>query len=246
MTNLKQIGRNEQEVKRFWRAHGLHALTGEAYQKRRGRAIYTHNWMAIIRACINLGELEPGKRVLEVGCGWGRILVGLKEMLPQLQVYGIDLVHELIQHAREVVPTETGSTDVQLSVGDAQILPIKTDSFDAAISARVLQYVPDPVRALGDIARVVRPGGKVVVLLPNKFNPIRWYTYPARLYGPLEIRKWFETAGLQEIDTRSICFSPTWPRQDHHSRLLIVETLQKVPIINYLGGLAVVSGRKAG
>lgn len=244
MVNLKQIQRNEQAVKHYWRTHGLHTLTGKAYQERWGREIYTPNWMAIIRACIEFGELQAGKQVLEVGCGWGRIIVGLKMMLPELRIHGIDLVYELIQHAKAVVLAETGLLDIHLTTGDAQWLPLKTACFDAVISARVLQYVPDPVRAVKELARVVKPGGKVVVFLPNRLNPIRWCRYPAKLYAPYEIRTWFKKAGLQGIDTRSICFIPPWCRFNHRSPLLFLEALQRVPVINHLGGLAAVSGRR--
>lgn len=244
MISLKQMRKDREAVREFWRTHGLPALTGEAYQRRRDRAIYTHNWMAITRSIIELGELEAGKKVVDVGCGWGRIIVGLKKTVPGLSIHGIDLVHDLVQHAKMVVPAETGSSNTQLSVGDAESLPLTAECFDAAVSARVLQYVPNPARALREFARVVVPGGKVVVLLPNKLNPVRWFTYPAKLYGPHEIRQWFEEAGLEEIEARSICFSPTWTYFGHQSRILYVEALQRVPVVKYLGGMAVVSGRR--
>lgn len=244
MTNLKQIQRDQAAVKQFWRSNGLHSLSGSAYAARRGREIYTYTWRAIIDTCVELGELAPGKAVLEVGCGWGRILVGLKQRIPELNIFGLDLVLELIQHAQDVVPAETGGQRVALSAGDAQRLPFEDASFDAIVSARVLQYVPDPAAALREFARVVRPGGKVVVLLPNKLNPARWYRYPARLYTPGEIRGWFEQAGLGEIGTRSVCFMPSGSRFADRSPLQSIEELQRVPLLKYLGGLAVVSGRR--
>lgn len=239
------IGENKDAVKEFWRTHGLHALSGSAYEERRRREMHTNNWMAIVRACVELGELDRSRRALDVGCGWGRIIVGIKIMLPNLRIDGIDLVHELVQHARDVIPAETGSLDTNLSVGDAQLLPLSPATFDAAISARVLQYVPDPAAAVKEIARVVKPGGKVVVLLPNKLNPIRRRRYWAKLYEHREMTRWLEEAGLHEIDKRSICFSPVRFRSEQHSALLLPENaLQRMPIIRYLGGLAVVSGRK--
>lgn len=244
MGDLKQVQENKQAVKQYWKTHGLHTLQGETYQERWSREIYTLNWMAIIRACIGLGELQAESQVLEVGSGWGRIIVGLKQMLPELRIHGVDIVYELVKHAKAVVPAETGLSDAQLNLGDAQSLPFKSGYFDAVISARVLQYVPDPERAVKEFARVVKPGGKVVVFLPNKLNPIRRFRYPAKLYTPYEIRTWFERAGLQRNDTRSICFTPQLYRFSHRSSLVFFEALQKVPVINHLGGLAAVSGRR--
>ena len=102
-------------------------------------------------------------RVLDVACGTGHFLRMLGAALPQeAKFYGIDLSPHYIARAREVLPREL---DVSLICDNAERLPFLDGTFDAATSLFLLHEVPADVRArvLSEMARVVRPGGLVVV-----------------------------------------------------------------------------------
>ena len=92
-------------------------------------------------------------RVLEVGCGWGDLAVRL-EREANASVAALDLSPRMVELANE--------RGVDAVVGDVQALDHPNDSFDAVVAAWMLYHVPDLDRALGEIARVLRPGGVLV------------------------------------------------------------------------------------
>lgn len=125
-----------------------------------------------------LPHLPTGGRVLDVGCGTGLLL---KRLGGKCRAVGLDLSPGMLRRARKRNP------DVPLVLGDAEHLPFKGGRFDAVFSVTVLQNLPHPHQALGEMARVVRGGGKVVVsTLRHKQGP--------------EVREWMEEAGLRVVE----------------------------------------------
>jgi phosphatidylethanolamine/phosphatidyl-N-methylethanolamine N-methyltransferase len=120
-------------------------------------------------AAINLLEIKPGDRVLEVGVGTGLNL----PLYPRgCSVTGIDISVEMLRKARERAK-ELQRTAVTLSVMDASNLEFPDDTFDHVLATYVISAVPDPVKTLLEMRRVCRPGGHVVIL--NHFkseNPV--------------------------------------------------------------------------
>ena len=107
--------------------------------------------------------LEPGMRVLELGCGTGEDSRALARIVgPEGEVVGIDASEAMISVARQ--RSEGTGLPVSFHVGDAMQLDLPTDSFDAVRCERLLIHVPDPAVVLGEMVRVTRPGGRVVVV----------------------------------------------------------------------------------
>lgn len=112
----------------------------------------------LFRAVLDAAASAPGRRLLDVGCGTGGALV-LAEG-EGWTVSGVDVAEPLLELARERL-----SPDAALLVAEADVLPFSDASFDAVIGVNAFQFAEDPVRALREAARVLVPGGRLVVSL---------------------------------------------------------------------------------
>ncbi len=106
---------------------------------------------------------QPGERVLEVGPGTGYYTLDLAGWLePGGSVEIFDIQQEMLDHTMGRA-SEAGITNVSATHGDAQRLPHDDASFDAAILITVLGEIPDQDAGLREMARVLRPGGRLIV-----------------------------------------------------------------------------------
>lgn len=110
-----------------------------------------------------------GRAVLEVGCGTGRFTLPLAAA--GLQMTGMDLARGPLRVARARLENLDSGARAHLLVGSAYDLPFPDACFDGALSINVFSHLTDPQRALGEIARVLRPGGLVLVNFPNLLSP---------------------------------------------------------------------------
>ncbi len=118
------------------------------------------------RARYALLNLRPGDQVLDVGCGLGdnaRELAAL--VAPAGKVSAIDASAAMVAQAR--VRSERLGQAIEFALGDAHELEFADASFAACWSERVLQHLADPDRAMAQMVRVTRPGGRVVVFEPD-------------------------------------------------------------------------------
>lgn len=102
-------------------------------------------------------DVRPGERALDVACGTGAATRVLAERVgPDGQVVGIDLNPLMLG-----VAASLALTNVELREGDAASLPFDDAEFDLALCQQGLQFVPEPEAAIAEMARVLRPGGRV-------------------------------------------------------------------------------------
>jgi SAM-dependent methyltransferase len=106
--------------------------------------------------------LAPDERVLEIGPGTGYYTFEIASALPQGQVDIFDIQQDMLQHVMREA-NRRGVTNVLPTHGDARKLPFADDTFDAAVLVTVLGEIPDQEQALNEVARVLRPGGRLVV-----------------------------------------------------------------------------------
>ncbi|WP_162448528.1 methyltransferase domain-containing protein [Phytoactinopolyspora mesophila] len=102
----------------------------------------------------------PGAEVLDVGSGLGDIAIALaKEVTPGGRVVGLDASAAMIEVAER--RAAGAGVEVGFRIADAMNLPEADSSFDVCRSERVLQWLPDPARAVAEMVRVLRPGGRL-------------------------------------------------------------------------------------
>ena len=139
-------------------------------------------------------DATPDARVLDVATGTGLVARALKRRYG-CRVVGLDQSEDMLSRARPLV----GSVYEDVVRGEAERLPFEDGSFDALSFTYLLRYVDDPAATMRELARVVRPGGRVAML--EFFVPPRPVLYPAWwLYtrlglpalGRLVSRDWFE------------------------------------------------------
>jgi len=106
-------------------------------------------------AALDAARVTAGTRVLDAGCGAG--LLGVLASLRGAEVTAIDAAEGMIEVARRRLP------DADVRVADLEALPFPDASFDAAIAVNSVFYAADMVAAMAELARVVRPGGRLVL-----------------------------------------------------------------------------------
>jgi ubiquinone/menaquinone biosynthesis C-methylase UbiE len=169
-------------------------------------------------------HLPPGGRLLDAGCG--RYLKFSKELAGIAEVVGIDLESTL----------ETTNRSCPFGVrGDLSHLPFPAGLFDLIISRSVVEHLDDPGQVFREFCRVLKPGGKVILLTPNKYDyvsmiaaltPYSWhralvsriFQVPADDVFPTlyrantvsKIRQGLKTAGLKECEIQTVNHYPAY------------------------------------
>jgi ubiquinone/menaquinone biosynthesis C-methylase UbiE len=132
----------------------------------------SHTWRtAENSAAYLLPELRPGLSLLDVGCGPGTITVDLARRVAPGGCTGIDRAGDIIEQARSHAAAQ--GVAVELSAADVYGLPFADASFDVVHAHQVLQHLTEPVRALRELRRVLKPGG-VLAARDGDYSCFSW------------------------------------------------------------------------
>jgi len=148
MSNLPDVPSDPEIAPRDEYTHGHHESV-----------LRTHAWRTVRNSAAYLiPELKAGLTVLDVGCGPGTITVDLARRVSPGHVVGIDASAEIITHAAGVAFDESVS-NADFRVGNVYELDFADASFDVVHAHQVMQHLANPVAAMREIRRVLKPGG---------------------------------------------------------------------------------------
>jgi arsenite methyltransferase len=150
-------------------------------------------------------EIPQGGVALDVGSGPGSVTASLADAAgPDGLALGVDISEAMLARA---VRAHAGP-QVGFLRADAQRLPLRDDTVDAAVSIAVLQLIPDPAAALAEIARVLKPGGRLAVMVPSLRPPVDvWQVLPnggAHVFGEDEVGDILEEHGFSTVRTKTV------------------------------------------
>lgn len=187
---------------------------GELYEP------YVGRWSRLVaRELLAWVAVPAGKDWLDVGCGTGALAQTILERSDPKSVTGIDSSAAFLSHARAQVTSPRASFEM----ADAQALPFEAARFDAAVCGLVLNFLPQPPRAVAEMARVVRPGGLVAAYVwdyAGEMQLMRHFWSAAveldeaatrldegrrfPLCQPEPLRALFEQGGLHAVELRAV------------------------------------------
>jgi SAM-dependent methyltransferase len=111
----------------------------------------------------SLGEIKPGERVVDLGCGAGMdSLIAARLVAPEGQVIGVDMTPSMLEKARRAVE-EAGIENADFHQGFGEEMPVDDGWADVVISNGVLNLMPDKIAGLEEMARVLKPTGRLQI-----------------------------------------------------------------------------------
>jgi SAM-dependent methyltransferase len=206
MVNVSRMWQN----KLFARSMGVLYAGGierEGLARRFGRLVFGTDVHGIYQAMGVVGEMPDGSAILDVPCGGG-ITVGRLRSGQRVRYVAMDISAVMLEHARRRISPEQQGV-VEFVEGSIEKIPFGDDEFDLCVCFNGLHCLPDPAAAIREIARCLRPGGRLIGDFATRGRLRRSDAFIALLqaigsFGPggtvEDARLWFTDAGL-DIDT---------------------------------------------
>jgi ubiquinone/menaquinone biosynthesis C-methylase UbiE len=163
---------------------------------------------ALIRRMRAVANGRP-VRILDVGCGTGVFGARIRDALPAAQVWGVDLVAAMLEKGTPRWQRHAGR--LQPIQGDSERLPFADNSFDFVTCANSFHHYPRQDRAVAEMHRVLKPGGRLMIIDGYRDAPWGWFIYDvcvAAVEGSIHhasarrFRELFAHAGLRAIAQR--------------------------------------------
>jgi ubiquinone/menaquinone biosynthesis C-methylase UbiE len=181
-------------------------------------------WHRMVQAALEPPRDLAGRRVLEIACGRGDFAAWcVSRLTPPALLVGGDISGAALRIARGRVGAPAPTAFFQ---ADAEAIALASATFDTVICCETLEHLHEPRAALKELARVLRPGGRLFLTTPNYFGPMGAYRAYLRLMGrryseegqPVNrfllaprVRQWVRRAGFAIVRTDSTGHYLPWP-----------------------------------
>lgn len=161
---------------------------------------------------VNASDVRPESTVVDVGCGTGFLTREVAVCTEgKAKIVAVDISPSMLQVAKDNLSKLGLLESVEFRVGDAENLPVEDDFADAVIGNMILHHCARPRRAISEMTRALKPGGRIAVADLEKHNE-RWLRdeMADRWLGfrLTKVKQWLEEAGLQDAKvelTRTKC-----------------------------------------
>ena len=162
---------------------------------------------------IAVADLNPGERVLDLGSGGGiDVLLSAKRVGPTGRAFGLDMTDEMLALAQRNA-AEAGATNVEFLKGQIEAIPLPAASIDVVISNCVVNLAADKPAVFRELARVLRPGGRVGItdiVADDSLTPDQRAergSYAGCIAGALSVSEFAD--GLREVGLTDVSVTPT-------------------------------------
>jgi 2-polyprenyl-3-methyl-5-hydroxy-6-metoxy-1,4-benzoquinol methylase len=140
-------------------------------------------WHNMVKQHFDIERDVVGKRILEIGCGRGGFACWMAgQPRPPAEVVATDFARTAVEKGHAFA-NERGLSGITWQVGDIQAIAHMDASFDTVVSCETIEHIPDPRRAIRELARVLKPGGRLLLTTPNYLGTIGLYRAYMRLTG---------------------------------------------------------------
>ncbi len=174
-----------------------------------------HSEAPVRKAGLEMLDVRPGWKVLEIGFGTGHSLIEFaKSVGPSGKVYGIDLSDKMVEISQKLAEKEGHDEQIELSCGDALHLPYEPESLDGIFMSFTLELfdTPDIILVLSECKRVLKPEGRIVIVGMSRVMPeglvMEMFEWTHRHFPnyldcrPILVRQALEDAGFKICDSK--------------------------------------------
>lgn len=205
-----------------------------------------------IEELLNLREEDlTNYHLLEVGVGTGIHAEYILKKYPDIDYIGVDISEVMIEQAREKLAKINAKKFPSFVVADGERLPFKDNYFDAAYISGSLHHFPHPDSGLRELLRVVKSGGRVILMEPN-------WLFPNNLFAAItnrvecnilkmnrrNFREWFSQSDIDNLIINNYIYTPPIPAKLTRIYDRIDDLLSNIPIISHFSIMIYASVQK--